>query len=77
MAGEYNANVTEFIPTVTVQHPRLGRVKMNAASYDPATCGPIIEGPTTPPLKPGHADPPNFDPHLGFAPAPMDGSWQG
>jgi hypothetical protein len=48
MAGEYNANITEFISTVLVEHPRLGKVRMNAASYDPATCGEIVEGPTAP-----------------------------
>jgi hypothetical protein len=45
MAGEYNANIREFISTVLVNHPRLGIVKMNADSYNPATCGPIVEGP--------------------------------
>ncbi len=46
MAGEYSAGITEFVSTVTVDHPRLGRVRMNFASYDPATCGEILEGPT-------------------------------
>jgi hypothetical protein len=35
---------------------------MNAHSYDPATCGPIIEGRTQPPVQPGYSDPPLKDP---------------
>jgi hypothetical protein len=34
MAGEYNASIINFVPTLLVDHPRLGRVRMNAASYD-------------------------------------------
>lgn len=57
MAAEYTARIETFTSTVTVQHPRLGRVKMNAADYRPERDGPIIEGPTQPPIKPGASDP--------------------
>jgi hypothetical protein len=36
-----------FVPAVVVQHPRLGRTRMNVAAYDAQTCGAIVEGPTT------------------------------
>lgn len=65
MPGEYNAGITEpFVSTVLVDRPRLGRVKMNTASYDPATCGEILEGPTVRPNTPGHANSPNKDPRV-------------
>jgi hypothetical protein len=37
---ECRANIEILVATVLVDHPRLGRVRMNTADYDPATCGP-------------------------------------
>ena len=48
VAGEHAAKIENFATPVLVDHPRLGRVRMNAASYDAETRAPIIEGPTTP-----------------------------
>jgi len=62
VACEYSALIETFVSTVRVRHPRLGEATMSTVDYDPATCGPIIEGPTAPPLVQGRADPPNFDP---------------
>jgi hypothetical protein len=56
MAREQNFET--FVPTVFVQHPRLGRMRMNVAAYDAQTCSAIVEGPTTPPIKPSAHDPP-------------------
>ncbi len=47
--AEYTGGIANWKSTVIVQHPRLGRVRMNTDAYDAATCGPIIEPPTMPP----------------------------
>jgi hypothetical protein len=49
MANEYTASIENFISTALVEHPRLGRVRMNVASYNPDRDGPNIEGPNQPP----------------------------
>jgi hypothetical protein len=64
MSGEYTAAIVNFEPTLLCDHPRLGRVRMNAAAYNARTCGPIIEPPTTPPRALGVSDPANKDPRL-------------
>jgi hypothetical protein len=53
-----------FVSVVIFDHPRLGRVRMNAADYDPATCGEIVEPATLPPVEPGKSDPVNKDPRI-------------
>jgi hypothetical protein len=53
-----------FCSTMVIDHPRLGRVRMNSADYDAATCGPVIDGPTMPPVSMGEANPPNKNPFI-------------
>jgi hypothetical protein len=64
MAGEDAGNIENFVSSVVVNHPRLGRVRMNTASYDAATCGPIVEGPTLRPNSAGLASEPLKDPKV-------------
>lgn len=64
MGAEYTAGIITFIPTIVVEHPRLGRVRMNLASHDEATCGPIIEGPSTLLMQPCVSNPPLKNPHV-------------
>lgn len=64
MAGEQNAGIETFVATVIVQHPRLGKVKMNFNDYDAAKHGPILSGPTQPARRKGVADPANKDPRI-------------
>jgi hypothetical protein len=63
MAAEYTARIETFVPTILVDHPRLGRARMNVVDWiDEATSGRVIDGPTTPPIEPGASDPPLKDP---------------
>lgn len=64
MAGEYGASIIDFVSTVVVDHPRLGRVKMDTADYDPKRDGPILDGPTIRTNAPGLPPKPNKDPRL-------------
>jgi hypothetical protein len=65
MAAEYTASTINWVSTVLVNHPRLGRVRMNAADWiDKATSGPILEGPTTPTPSLSVPDEPLKDPRL-------------
>jgi hypothetical protein len=64
MAGEYTAGTLNWKSTVVCNHPRLGRCRMNATSYDPATCGPIIEPATQPPPTRSVSDAPLKNPKL-------------
>ena len=63
MPGEYNAQIETFVPTVMVNW-KARRVRLNLADYDAAKHGPIVEGPTQPPIKPGVSEPALKNPFL-------------
>jgi hypothetical protein len=64
MAGEQNAQIETYVPTVLVNHPRLGKVRMNLSDYKADLHGPILEEPTEPAPASGRGGPAQQGPAL-------------